>query len=417
MKTAFGFLGAALVAAPFLLKLAQPDNAREHQLQPDQVAAGLELFEHEWQPDDPLSPGGDGLGPVFNETSCVACHHQARPGGGGPNEFNVTAFTIRAADEEQLPRQGVVHTFATGRNFQERLPQVHPDLPEELPARPRFPAGVNISERNTPALFGARLIDELPDRVIIAMERQQQLKWGLASPEEEDAPVGRALRLKDDRVGRFGWKGQTASLEDFVRAACANELGLGNPTQQQPQPLGVPGYEPPGLDLTDQQCDQITTFVASLPRPVERVPESEHDRDRAAEGKRTFGEIGCADCHAPDVGEICGIYSDLLLHRMGRELQGGGSYDPPPEPEPSFDPSDGPEPSEWRTPPLWGVADSAPYLHDGRAATLQQAIELHGGQGGPSARRFRALGGAEQSRLIAFLKTLRAPGQTSEKRR
>ena len=64
---------------------------------------------------------------------------------------------------------------------------------------------------------------------------------------------------------------------------------------------------------------------------------------------------------------------------------------------------------EWRTPPLWGVADSAPYLHDGRAATLEEAIKLHTGQGAASAARFNGLNQAQQLQLVAFLKTLRAP--------
>ena len=96
---------------------------------------------------------------------------------------------------------------------------------------------MDLSQRNTPALFGSRLIDEIPDEAIIAGERRQRLKWGLATADVEHAPVGRSLRLPDGRVGRFGWKGQTASLADFVQAACANELGLGNPGQAQPVSL------------------------------------------------------------------------------------------------------------------------------------------------------------------------------------
>ena len=64
---------------------------------------------------------------------------------------------------------------------------------------------------------------------------------------------------------------------------------------------------------------------------------------------------------------------------MGADLVGGGSYGEPPLPLPD-DSDDGPAPSEWRTPPLWGVADSAPYMHDGRAPTLADAVKLHGGQ-------------------------------------
>ena len=65
---------------------------------------------------------------------------------------------------------------------------------------------------------------------------------------------------------------------------------------------------------------------------------------------------------------------------------------------------------EWRTPPLWGVRDSAPYLHDGRARSLAQAVALHGGQGAASAHRFGALGPRQQSQVLAFLDSLAAPG-------
>ena len=79
--------------------------------------------------------------------------------------------------------------------------------------------------------------------------------------------------------------------------------------------------------------------------------------------------IGCTDCHKADVGPAKGIYSDLLLHRMGQTLVGGGTYGDLPPNLPDFDEGGAPQSSEWRTAPLWGVADSAPYLHDGRAQT------------------------------------------------
>jgi CxxC motif-containing protein (DUF1111 family) len=302
------------------------------------------------------------------------------------------------------------------------LRDVHPELPAisqpsldqllfQVGSRGRtltMPPNVHVSQRNTPALFGAGLLDEIPERVIIAGEKAQRLKWGMAPPDGDEAPVGRALRLADGRVGRFGWKAQTASLSDFVQAACANELGLGNPGQPQPSPLGKPDYRTPGLDLTLQQCDQLTAFVAALARPVERPPDEPAARGAVAAGKGLFRAVGCADCHAPDLGPVEGIYSDLLVHGMGRELVGGGYYGAP-VPVPEGSPADGPSPSEWRTPPLWGVADSAPYLHDGRATTLEEAIRMHGGQARRAAQRFEQLSSSEQAQLIAFLKSLRAP--------
>jgi CxxC motif-containing protein (DUF1111 family) len=305
------------------------------------------------------------------------------------------------------------------------LRDVHPELPPiarptleqlvTLSGRPNhclpFPAGVHLSQRNTPALFGAKLIDEIPDRVIVANARSQSLRWGMAPAESERVPVGRVHRLADGRIGRFGWKAQTASLSDFVQGACANELGLGNPGQAQPTPIyKYPSRRPRGYDLTLEQCAQLTAFCASLPRPVERLSKGVTG-EQAETGKTLFGTIGCAECHTPKLGGVDGIYSDLLLHRMGRDLVGGGSYGERPIPEQDSANDDGPSPSEWRTPPLWGVADSAPYMHDGRAKTLEEAIEMHGGQGRRSAERFTSLGLSDKARLIGFLKTLRAPAK------
>jgi CxxC motif-containing protein (DUF1111 family) len=421
---AWYLLAALLALVPAGVRLYLWHKARPQALDPGMAKAGEALFKHEWHPGDPLSPAGDGLGPVFNASSCLACHHQGGPGGAGGLEHNVTAFTVRDPKTGAPAREGVVHSFALA-GFQETLRDVHPSLPpiahptldQLLPNSPthcvrtrQFPPGVHLSQRNTPALFGAKLIDDLPERVIIAAEKSERLKWTMAPADGEDAPVGRALRLANGRVGRFGWKDQTASLADFVPAACANELGLGNPGQAQPRPLGKPAYQPCGLDLTTEQCDQLTAFVGSLPRPAERLPEDGTLRDAAAAGKKLFGSLGCADCHTPNLGSVEGIYSDLLLHPMGQDLVGGGSYGEPPAPVPDLPPGgDGPSPGEWRTPPLWGVADSAPYLHDGRAATLEDAIRMHGGQGERAARRFKELDTAEQGQLIAFLKTLRAP--------
>jgi CxxC motif-containing protein (DUF1111 family) len=238
------------------------------------------------------------------------------------------------------------------------------------------------------------------------------MRWGMQSPSSLEAPVGRAMRLPDGRIGKFGWKAQSASLSDFVQAACANELGLSNPGSAQPRPLGKMDYQSPGLDLTLEQCNQLTAFIAALPRPVERLPADSDPRTPAPEGdkgRQLFLRIGCAECHTPSLGSVEGIYSDLLLHRMGDKLQGVGSYNQPAGGLRDFSPGQGPPQDEWRTPPLWGVADSAPYLHDGRADTLEQAILFHGGQAERSSQRFARLSAAEKALLLDFLKTLRAP--------
>jgi CxxC motif-containing protein (DUF1111 family) len=426
-------LGLLKFAVPLLLVLPVGYRAAGWFLRPDTrlkfdaetADAGRDLFMHEWTPNDPLAKGGDGLGPVFNANSCVACHKQSGPGGGGPVEHNVTVFTSVDKNNKEA-NQGVVHAEATADEFRESLQNVSPSFPptsqvalaDLLPGSmkgcfspPRIGSvkGVDITQRNTPALFGADLIDAIPDRAIIANERTQRLKWGLADSDTDDYPVGRAIRLSEKQVGKFGWKAHVGSLSEFVRVACANELGLGNPFKAQPVSMAKNDYRPNHLDLTDKQCDQITAFVASLPHPREVVPDSPEEAKKAVSGKKLFGSIGCADCHLPDLGEAKGIYSDLLLHRMGKELVGGGTYgDPPPE-LPAFVVGGGPQPSEWRTPPLWGVADSGPYMHDGRAATMEDAIKIHGGQAKKSAERYSELSADQQQELAAFLNTLRAP--------
>jgi CxxC motif-containing protein (DUF1111 family) len=412
------YLLLAFVAlTPVGLRVMTWSKSSPHPVDSDMAQAGGVLFEHEWTAGDPLCGGGDGLGPVFNATSCVACHNQGGVGGSGGLGTNVTTFTVRSETDPTSVHEGVVHAHTFGTP--ETLANVHPGLPAiSRPAPstllvgrtscqvvrpfPNVPQTVQISQRNTPALFGASLIDGIPDRVIVARERSERMKWGMASSDSEDVPVGRAVRMADGRIGRFGWKAQIGSLSEFVQTACANELGLGNPEHPQPTPMTQPGYQAPGLDLTLEQCDQLTAFIASLPRPTERSAD-------AQPGKRLFAEIGCAECHTPDLGDVTGIYSDLLLHQMGQTLVGGGSYGEPPPEVPKFKSGKGPQASEWRTPPLWGVADSAPYLHDGRATTLMDAIVLHGGQGTRAAKRFSQLNGGEQGQLIAFLKTLRAP--------
>jgi len=416
-------LALLLALAPPGLRLLQWQRVRTEPVDSAMAQAGETLFKRDWKPKDSMCPEGDGLGPVFNAASCVACHNQGGVGGAGEVKHNVTTFTVKLPG--QKPREGVIHAqHIDGDGKRETLQHIHPELPpiprptlEQLILTPgkegvhlNLPAGVTVSQRNTPAVFGSKLIDDIPERVILAQAKAQRMKWGMAPPDDESVPVGRALRLANGRVGRFGWKAQMSNLSDFVQAACANELGLGNPGQSQPTPLYLQASlspRPRGYDLTIQQCDQLTAFCASLPKPVKRLPKDVTE-EQAEVGSKLFSKVGCAECHTQNLGSVEGVYSDLLLHPMGRDLVGGGSYGEQPIPNPET-PDGGPSPSEWRTPPLWGVANSAPYMHDGRANTLEEAISMHGGQGARSARSFKALSYSDQVALVAFLKTLQAP--------
>ena len=368
---------------------------------------GRDLFLHEWTPGDPLAARGDGLGPVFNASSCAACHQQGGVGGSGSLEHNVTVFT-RTPKPGARATRGVIHQFATDAASQETLQNISPQfpkksrptladltalLPKPKPANPRAQVPpitqavttpeFDMGQRNAPALFGASIIDAIPDAAILANERNQRPMLRLAVLNGEEFPAGRAAKLSKDRVGKFGWKANIGNLAEFVRVACANELGLGNPLQAQPASLSQPEYRPRGLDLTDQQCDQMTAFIASLPRPREVIPTSAAEAARAVAGKKHFKQIGCINCHTADLADAQGIYSDLLLHEMGEGLGagGGGFYGEQPS-DPSADPdSDGgsTSPSEWRTPPLWGAADSA--------ALSSRRPSSHSGRGHQAARR------------------------------
>lgn len=410
------------LALPGLRILTWP-APRIHAVETASADAGKLLFTHEWQPRDPLANGGDGIGPVYNAKSCVACHGQPTLGGASGCDHNVTMYTILPVNAGGEIKQGVVHTDAVDEKYKETLAKVDKALPHI--SRPKFtrveqggrvafafdfavPANVVLSQRNTPALYGSKWIDEIPDRVILAQEKKQHLQWGLAPASSEEYPVGRALRLPDGRIGKFGWKAQSASLLEFVQAACANELGLGNPAAAQPNPIGRPDYKTFALDLTNEQCQQMTDFLFTLARPVEKAPVNPAARTSAEMGRAHFHQIGCADCHTPNLGSIEGLYSDLLLHRMGLDLEGGGFYYGAPTPASSAA-RQMPMADEWRTPPLWGVADSGPWLHDGRAKTLEEAICTHGGQGFRSVVAFARLTTSQRSQVIEFLKTLRAP--------
>jgi CxxC motif-containing protein (DUF1111 family) len=127
-----------------------------------------------------------------------------------------------------------------------------------------------------------------------------------------------------------------------------------------------------------------------------------------------------------------GIYSDLLLHDMGQSLSDAGSYGTTvSDPVASDKPTDLPVVSrnstsnvaatkekqpklgagarEWRTPPLWGLRDSAPYMHDGRADTIADAVKLHEGEGLQSEEAFSKLTAREREQIELFLQSLAAP--------
>jgi len=383
------------------------------------IAEGRELFEHEWTPNDPLAHG-DGLGPVFNARSCAACHFQGGLGGGGEVAHNATTYEIQPRPSDPEFRTGTLHAFSVAPAHQESLPMlksVYPVIPGPTIRDPSCLSmkfadfdPVRTETVQATALFGAGWIDLISDKAVRHNQRSRQI--GAVRREMSldfgTVPVGRVPVTEDGRVGKFGWKGQFASLPDFVAAACANELGLGTPSMPQAAPLATPGYESPP-DLNKKQFRSLVAFVKTLPKPVESTSGGEP----AARGKELFKSVGCAICHLPKLGGVAGVYSDFLLYNL-HDPPGGGSggnysLEPPRPLRLRERPDHLPKPEEWKTPPLWGVADSAPYFHDGGAPTLESAIARHRGDARGVSAKYQELASTDQAAVIAFLKTLKAP--------
>lgn len=397
-----------------------------------QIERGGELFSHEWTKGDTLA-GGDGLGPVFNATSCVTCHFQGGVGGAGSRQGDVKHFIVRVTNQNPAA-DGMIHASSIVKELQESpalLRKLFPVLKGSTTRRrdghceytvtiPDFDP-LRIETINATSLFGAGWIDLISEKAIKHQQFSQSFAgtWvELTESKFDIKPLGKARVLADGRIGKFGWKAQFATLEEFVAAACANELGLSTPLHDQPKPLANVNYVSSGTDMSWKQLRDMSGFVATLPRPVEVLPEADDLKERAILGKQVFTKVGCASCHVPDLAGIKGIYSDFLLHDVVTSLdgnggggQGGDGYGPPEPPGlPERSPGD-PLPNEWKTPPLWGVASSAPYMHDGSAPTLESAIQNHRGDATAVRNAYRKLSKPEQQALVEFLKTLQAPAE------
>lgn len=435
-------------------------------LQYERIKLGSSLFHRDWLKEGRLdNSAGLGLGPVYNSNSCVACHKQGTNGGAGDEKANVDLLSLTAVNLSRIPdslheRISKVHPgFANGPQSANRSLVLHTSRlkykdpgqtqavedeeyatwrktllrqgtkQEVSRSRPTFVVEgvkVRLTQRNTPALYGSGLIDAIPDHVIVAISDEQKER----NPEIQ----GRVPRASSGSVGRFGWRGQVDHLHDFVLGACANELGLQVPGHNQPRDVEFTVLEgslrprhvkqsknAAPLDLTAEQCLSLSTFVGTLMPPTRSSSASLDHAREITEGEKLFAEVGCATCHRADVGPVQGIYSDLLLHDMGVELGDPLGANPDnvaslngyygsSEPAPPQIAGKGPNlQQEWRTPPLWGVSDSGPWLHDGRATTMEEAIRLHGGQGRRAAREFAALTNADRGRILEFLGSLAAP--------
>lgn len=297
----------------------------------------------------------DGLGPLANALSCAACHASPQLGGSGGKNLDTI---VLVSDEE---------TDTTGGHLFARL------LIEPGRAVQKRPLPKRVFGRRPPPLFGLGLLERVPANQIAELADSDD--------RNRDGISGRLA----DNAGRFTWKARFATVDAAVGAALANELGLTNPGGHQgPEP------RPKTWEVSRDELKDLSEFVRLLPPLASAfVPAT----TRA--GASIFAQVGCAGCHVAQLrmsdGTRIAPYSDLLLHDMGPALADGfreGSATG----------------AEFRTAPLWGIARTGPpFLHDGRARSIDEAIRLHGGEAAGAAERYTRLSAASRRALRAFI--------------
>lgn len=357
---------------------------------------GRDIFERQW------ADSVTGLGPLFNASSCNTCHR-----GGGPARFNniggvlgARGLVVRLGDRHgrpdpyygrQLQESALAGLLPEARIFP-RLEPAGPDGLSRMAARidleaPALDPETRTDIRAAPSLLGRAMLERIPAWAVLA----------LADPDDRnnDGISGR-VRLVEG-LGRFGLKATTPTLEDQIATAANVDMGLSSPDRESPggdctllekaclQRVSSNADQ----DMSSEDIGALAAFVRSIALPPRRP-----------EPPAVFLEAGCAECHVPKVTSLDGTplnpYTDLLLHDMGEGLAsafGDGFASP----------------SEWRTAPLIDLAPRGGkrrYLHDGRAANLEEAIRWHGGEAEKAKRSFEALRNDQKSALVSFLGSL-----------
>ena len=315
----------------------------------------------------------EGLGPLFNGDSCRGCHLAPVMGGAGGLDVDVVRFAKREenGDIVQLDSGPAVSRLA-----------VHGAARDEL-----NPEANIIETRQTPSLLGLGLVDRLPEAALLAN----------ADPEDADGDgiSGRALMI-NGRIGRFGHKASIPSFADFCADAFINEMGVTVNGLLADFAVEIDTDSVSDPELADQDFVDLVFFSTHLAPPARSFPDNPSLRERINKGEDNFNDAGCASCHVSalngDEGPVA-AFSDFLLHDVAN-------------PDRLNVPEADAEPGEFRTAPLWGIRQTAPYLHDGSAETLRDAILLHFGEASPAKDAFTSLSFDEQSKLIEFLLSL-----------
>jgi CxxC motif-containing protein (DUF1111 family) len=414
-------------------------EAYTHLLSPSAPSAevlveGQRLFRQAWV----MPPARDdaefvGLGPVYNDISCLGCHvrngrgnapaGEGRPlhgallrlstGGktadGGPAPVPAYGDQIGDHANPGVPPEGTVRVTYRSRSAPLGLELREPQISIGNLAFGDLPQGTLMSLRVAQPVFGIGLLQAIPERDIRALANEQAAEKGSVRGhvnEVWDVALGRAA------LGRFGWKANQPSVAQQVAAAANGDMGLTSPlfpaancpSAQSACLAAAKGRQPA---LTDVRLQALVSYLVDLAPPRQRDPE----RPSVKHGAKIFENIGCAECHRPAwriAADSAGThptditihpYTDLLLHDLGPGLADG---------RPDFLASG----SEWRTAPLWGlgltltVNPAAGLLHDGRARTIAEAILWHAGEAGDARRGFVELTSADRADLMNFLNSL-----------
>lgn len=336
-----------------------------------------------------------GLGPIFNDVSCAACH--SGDGRGRPANALVR---IGSPDDDMYRSLG-------GPQIQDRA------IPGALAET--TPPGVPVSLRLPPPVFGVGLIEAIPEAEILSR----------ADPDDADGdgisgrpnwvtppswvPLTEPGSGPTPRIGRFGRKAQTASILQQSVEAYLEDMGITSDFLPDENRNPMAGHPHDAADrVPDPEVSAGTVFAVVNYLRLLAPPAPGPNNPTRERGSAIFGDIGCASCHVPVLhtgpasvaalsNRPVALYSDLLLHDMGDALA-------------DHRPDGGANGREWRTTPLWGLRLVRQFLngevflmHDGRARTIEEAILLHGGEAQRSRDLFHALDATDRAALVDFV--------------
>ena len=393
----------------------------------------------------------NGLGPRFNSNQCFSCHAQPSMGGTSPAKNPLPDVAVLNGAKNSVPwfiapngpiresrfkksdgnSDGNVHDLfvITGRAD---APGCNIAQFDFLPAgNPLTGQGgnPNIIFRIPTPVFGAGLIEAIPDSAIIAnMQANTSEKAQLGIHGHPNAHLsGNVNRSANDgTITRFGWKAQNKSLLMFSGEAYNVEMGISNqlfPQERDETPsclfIATPNdalnFTTPATTATSNPAvisdiEGFANFMRMLAPPTPAP-----DTPSIANGRASFIKVGCAHCHTPSLttgkmiasgsstvpsatlsNQTAHLWSDLLVHHMGKGLADGITQG-----------AAGPD--EFRTAPLWGLGQRIFFLHDGRTSNLVDAIRAHRSKGSEAdhvIHQFDRLSKQQQQQIIDFLRSL-----------